>query len=83
MTLCVYALLAVGTGLWCAGTGEVQFPRVHDTLGGNAIRGQGLRICSESIERNIKHKKKMGLSKMKEQKEPVSRLPFGQLVWEG
>lgn len=58
MTLCVYALLAVSTGLWCAGTGEVQFPRVHDTLGGNAIRGQGLRICSESIERNIKHKKR-------------------------
>lgn len=53
----MYVLLPVSTGLWCSGTGEVQLPSVHYTLGGNAIRGQGLGICSESIERNIKHKK--------------------------
>lgn len=41
----MYVLLAAGAGrLWRsgrAGTGEVQLPRVHYTLGGNAIRGAG------------------------------------------
>lgn len=38
---------------------------MHYTLGGNAIKGKGQGICSESIERNIKHTKKWDYQKMK------------------
>lgn len=81
-TMCMYVLLAASTGLLCAGTGEVQLPRVLYTLGGNAIRGAGTGDLFTEHREEHQTQKRWDYQKMKGQKEPISPLSFSQLLRE-
>lgn len=74
MTMRMHVSLAVS-----AGTGEVQLPREHYTLGGNTIRGAGTGDLFREHREEHQTQKRWDYQKMKGKKNPYPCMSFSEL----